>query len=242
MSATREPVAPSAMRAGPHDRVVIYSRGSLADQDFLGREQELRDEAHRRGWQITDLRREMAAVPGEVDRNDYVAMLNDACSADRRWTHLLVWSLEQFSRQERFTRAIQVVLDLESMGVQFHSLRESMLDTPEGGRPNQSRDLLLALLPVISGFESRGRPERAAARRELKTGRRPTRSGGPPGRPRKLTAGVIAEIVRLRDQGLTWTDVSRQVGLTAGTCRYAGWLDRSTRANTGPGDLLRKAD
>src|SRR5208282_2294087 len=115
--------------------------------------------------------------------------------------------------------ATQAILDLEKLGVRFHSLRETTLDTPEDGKPNLGRDVLLALLPVIASFESKRRSERVrVAMREIKEGRRKTLSGRPPGRPRRVTPEKREAILRLKAQGLTYRVIAQRVGLPRGTC------------------------
>lgn len=199
--------------------VVLYARVSTEDQDLAGQERELRAEANRRGWTVIEVFSEKVTGTGKVERAEYERLRADARRPDRPWTHLLVWSLDRFSREATFTKATQSILDLESVGVRFHSLREATLDTPEDGKPNLGRDVLLALLPVISAFESKRRSERVRlAMREIKSGRRATRSGRAPGRPVRVTPEKVAAILAYRAQGLTWRAVAQRVGLPRGTC------------------------
>lgn len=53
---------------------------------------------------------------------------------------------DRFSREERFTRAVEAIREIESLGVGFHSFKEAGLDTPADGRPDLGRDVLRALL------------------------------------------------------------------------------------------------
>jgi len=109
-----------------------------------------------------------------------------------------------------------------------------MLDTPEDGKPNLGRDVLLVLLPVIASFESRRRSERVrVAMREIKEGRRRTRSGRPPGRPRRVTEEHARRAEMFRDQHLTWAAVAQRVGLPKETCRRAVWELRTRRGAVG---------
>ena len=198
----------------------LYLRVSTEDQDLAGQDRELRAEAERRGWDIVKVYAEKVSGTGKVERREYDRLLAEANLRDRPWNHLLVWALDRFSREATFTRATQAVLDLERLGVSFRSLKEPTLDTPEDGKPNLGRDVLLALLPVIASFESQRRSERVrVAMQEIKSGRRRTRSGGPPGRPRRVTAELAAKIRGLRERGLRWKVIAQHVGLPAGTCR-----------------------
>ncbi|MGI0130822.1 MAG: recombinase family protein, partial [Thermoplasmata archaeon] len=183
------------------DGVALHARVSTEDQDLAGQEGDLRREAERRGWIVVETYREKVSGTGKVERAEYDRMLRTAALSDRRWSHLLVWALDRFSREATFTRATQAVLDLEKLGVAFHSLKEPTLDTPEDGRPNLGRDVLLALLPVIASFESKRRSERVrVAMREIREGRRRTRSGRPPGRPRRVTPELLERMRALREE------------------------------------------
>ena len=112
-------------------------------------------------------------------RVEYDRLLRDA--RERKSDHLVVWAPGRFSRDETSTRATQAILDLEANGVLFHSAKEPSLETPEDGRLNIGRAVLLALLPAISSFGSKRRDERVRmAMAELQSGRRSPRSGLPP--------------------------------------------------------------
>jgi DNA invertase Pin-like site-specific DNA recombinase len=206
-------------------RVALYLRVSSEEQDLAGQERDLRAEVERRGWIVTATYAEKASATGRVEREAYGRLLADLRRADRPFDRILVWSLDRFSREESFTKATQAILDLEASGVSFHSLKEPSLDTPSDGTPNLGRDVLLVLLPVVASFESRRKSERVrVAMRELREGRRKTRSGRPVGRPRRMTEEIAAKVAALRETGLPWKDVARRVALPSETCRKAGWL------------------
>jgi len=208
----------------------LYVRVSTEDQDLAGQERELRGECVRRGWMVVAVFAEKVSGTGRTERKEYDRLLADARKPDRPWTHLLVWSLDRFSREETFTKATQAVLDLERLGVRFHSLREVQLETPEEGRSNLGRDVLLAILPVVASFESQRRSERVrVAMREIKEGRRATRSGRPPGRPVRVTPEKAAAILHWHAEGLSWRAVAQRVGLPRGTCANV-----ASRARRGP--------
>jgi DNA invertase Pin-like site-specific DNA recombinase len=208
----------------PTPRCAVYVRVSTKDQDLAGQESELRTYAAHRGWIIGELYSEKVSATGRAERKEFDRLVRDSTSANRRWADLVVWSLDRFSRDETFTRATQAILDLEKHGIRFHSLKEPTLDTPEDGKPNLGRDVLLALLPVISSFESKRRSERVAlAMAELKSGRRTVKPGKRTwGRPRRVTPELASRLLSLRKAGLPWPTVAQRVGLPAGTCRRVG--------------------
>lgn len=199
--------------------VALYLRVSTEDQDLAGQERELRAEAVRKGWPVVAVFSEKVSGTGRVERKEYERLLADAKKSARPWNHLLVWSLDRWSREERFSRAVATIEELEALHVRFHSLREPALDSSEDGTANMGRDLLRAILPVIATFESRRRSERVrVAMKEIKEGHRATRSGRPPGRPVRVTPEKEAAILRLHGEGLSWRAVAQRVGLPRGTC------------------------
>ncbi len=221
----------------------LYLRVSTEEQDLAGQERELRDEVARQGSEVVAVYSEKVSGTGKVERVEHERLLREGRRPDRPWNDLYVWSMDRFSREETFTRATQVILDLEKLGIRFHSLKEPMLDTPADGKPNLGRDVLLALLPVIASFESKRRSERVRlAMKEIREGRRRTRSGRPPGRPRRVTEEHAAKAAALRAEGLSWALVAQRVGLPKETCRRAvydrkkrrGPVENSDRAKTSP--------
>ncbi len=215
------------MTTAPSPHVALYVRVSTDDQDLAGQEHELRVDAERRGWTVDRVYAEKVSATGHVPRDKYDRLLRDAGDPGRPWGRLLVWSLDRFSRAERFTDATAAILDLEKLGVRFHSLKEPTLDTPADGAPNLGRDVLLALLPVVAAFEARRRSERTrVAMAELKSGRRSTKSGRPVGRPRRVTPELVSKAEVLRRQGLPWAVIAQRVGLRAETCRSAVWKSK----------------
>ena len=200
----------------------IYVRVSSTRQELAGQERDLREFARSSGWSVTGVYSEKSTATGKLDRTEYDRLLRDAADPGRPWSDLLVWSLDRFSREETFTRATQAILDLEKLGVRFHSLRETTLDTPEDGKPNLGRNVLLALLPVIAAFESTRRSERVRlAMNDIRSGRRKTRSGLPPGRKWRVTAEKADTIRRLRSKNppTPYAIIAQRVALPLGTCR-----------------------
>ncbi len=204
-----------------------YARVSTTEQELEGQKREIMEYASRLGLNVVREFDEKVSGTGKVDRAQYDRLMREAEDLDRKWSHLIVWALDRFSRADRFTRAIDAVLDLEAKGVAFHSLKEPMLDTPPDGQPNIGREILLAILPVIAKFEAiRHRERTQLAMAEIKSGRRRTRSGKPPGRPVRVTDEKVAEIVRWREKGFMWSKVAQKVRLPAGTCSYVYSLKR----------------
>ena len=200
--------------------VALYLRVSTEDQDLAGQERELRAYAESRGWSVGAVFAEKTSASGKIERAAWEALQKEAClPTTRRFDRVLVWSLDRWSRDPSFVRAIGSIENLETLGIHWHSLRDPELDSGEDFSFSVTRQVLRALKPVISAFESRRRSERTrVAMQEIKSGRRRTRSGRPPGRQPRVTESKRASILRFRDQGLTWPQVAGRVGLPAGTC------------------------
>ena len=231
---TPPPVPPREAVGKNGPGAALYLRVSTEEQDLRGQERDLRAEVDRRGWIVVHVYQEKVSGTGRAERKEYDRLMVDAAAPARAWNHLFVWALDRFSREATFTRATQAVLDLEKLGVSFHSLKEPTLDTPEDGRPNLGRDVLLALLPVIASFDSKRRSERVrVAMRELREGRRRTRSGRPVGRPKRITPELLAQIRSDRDVlKLTWPKIGRKRHVPASSAR--NWLRAARLAEQGP--------
>jgi DNA invertase Pin-like site-specific DNA recombinase len=203
----------------------VYCRASTDRQDVSGQIRELEAEAERLGLEVTVRYVEKVTATGRVPRAEYDRLMRDLGGPGRPWTHLLVWSLDRFSREEKFTRAVEAVWELERRGVRFHSLREPLLDTPDDGRPNLGREVLLALLPVLASWESRRRSERVrVAAQEVKEGRRKPRSKW--GNRWKVTREAIERAVALRSAGKPWSTVAQAVRLPTETIRASVWKSK----------------
>lgn len=209
----------------------LYLRVSTADQDLEGQERILREYARTRGWDVSCVFAEKIPASGKVERAAWDALRKEAClPSTRRFYRVLVWALDRWSREPSFVRAIGSIEDLEVLGIQFHSFKEPALDSGEGDSSSLARDLLRGILPTIAAFESRRRSDRTRlAMQEIKEGRRATRSGRPPGRPRLITPDLLAKVKTLREQGLGWVDVAQRVSRKAETLRRAIQAERKAR-------------
>lgn len=211
--------------------IALYLRVSTEDQDLEGQERDLVAYADSQGWDIMAVYAEKVSGTGKVERAAYDRLLRDALRPDRGWDTLLVWSLDRWSREERFDHAVGRLLDLEKVGIGFLALKEPYLSTPD---PNDAsavfaRNLMLGVASSVAAFESRRRSERTrVAMRAIKEGHRQTRSGHPPGRPRRVTPEKAAKIIELRKLGLKWREVAGRVGLPSGTCAAVWSKARAT--------------
>ena len=202
----------------------LYVRVSTTGQDTEGQERVLREYAASKGWVVGRVYKEKESATGRVEREQYDRLQADAKlpASERGWNRLLVWSLDRWSREDRFTTDIGNLEALEDRGILFSSYTESTIDSSENGQPNMARELLRAILPILANFEARRLRERTQlAMDEIASGRRPTKSGKPVGRPRRVTPELLSRIVSLKESGSSWSQVALSVHLPAGTCRNA---------------------
>ena len=202
----------------------LYVRVSTTGQDTEGQERVLREYAASKGWVVGRVYKEKETATGRIEREQYDRLQEDGKlpASERGWNRLLVWALDRWSREDRFTKAVGNIEALEDRGILFSSYTEPTIDSGENGQPNMARDLLRAILPVVAKFEAIRHQDRTqVAMDEITSGRRPTKSGKPVGRPRRVTHELLARIVSLRGTGASWSQVALSVHLPAGTCRNA---------------------
>jgi len=147
---------------------------------------ELREYAARRGWHVVEEYIDHGVSGAKESRPALNRLMADA--KQRRFDMVAVWKIDRFGRSLR--HLVNSLADLESLGVSFVSLRDSIdLSSPSGV-------LMFQLIAAMSQFERSLLQERVRAgiRNAQNKGRRL-------GRPRlELDQG---RIVRLRANGAT---------------------------------------
>jgi DNA invertase Pin-like site-specific DNA recombinase len=143
----------------------------------------------------------------------YEAMLMDAKRG--KLDVLVVWALDRLGRS--LVGNLQDVLELDRLGVQIVSVRESWLDTS-----GPVRSLLIAV------FSWAAEQERARLVERTKAGLERARKRGPLGRPRK--AVDLDRARDLRAQGKTLRQVAAQLGVGPATLHRALAASRAVTA------------
>jgi DNA invertase Pin-like site-specific DNA recombinase len=183
------------MTAALYARVSTRDKGQTNDNQLL----ELRAFADRLGfavhWEYCD-----QDSGGTADRPAFQGLLLDA--HQRRFDVVLFWSLDRFSR-EGVTETLNHLQRLTAAGVQFKSFTEQYLDST-----GVFRDALIAILAAIA------KQERVRLSERIKAGQ--ARSAKKPGRP-VLAAAKLAEVRRLRGEGLSFKKIQRATGVPVGT-------------------------
>jgi DNA invertase Pin-like site-specific DNA recombinase len=183
------------MHAAIYARVSTRDKGQTNDNQLL----ELRAFAERLGYAVY---REYCDQDsgGTAERPQFQQLFLDAYQ--RRFDVVLFWSLDRFSR-EGVGETLNHLQRLSAAGVQFKSFTEQYLDST-----GVFRDALIAILAAIA------KQERVRLSERIKAGQ--ARSAKKPGRP-ALTASKLAEVRRLRGEGLSFNKIHAITGVPVGT-------------------------
>ena len=148
---------------------------------------------------------------GSAERPQFQQLFKDA--HQRRFDVVLFWSLDRFSR-EGVTETLNHLQRLTATGVQFKSFTEQYLDST-----GVFRDAIIGFLAAIA------KQERVRFSERIKAGQ--ARSSKAPGRP-AIADSVIAELRRLRGEGLSFKKIQLATGVPVATMHKYLVADDST--------------
>ena len=185
-------------------RVAIYCRVSTDGQSVDLQVNDLQEYATRRGWQIIEQYLDVGVSGSKESRPALNRLMNDA--RQRKFDILLVWKIDRFGRSLK--HLVNSLAELESVGVAFVSLRDSLDLSSPAGR------LMAQLLGAIGEFE------RSLITERVRAGIRNARNKGRRlGRPRLEVDG--GRIARLRAAGTPLRAISKQLGISVGSVHRA---------------------
>ena len=182
-------------------KAAIYARVSTKDKGQTNDNQlrELRAFAERIGYPIYQEYCDQESG-GTAERPQFQQLFVDA--HQRRFDVVLFWSLDRFSR-EGVTETLNHLQRLTAAGVQFKSFTEQYLDST-----GMFRDAIIGFLAAIA------KQERVRFSERIKAGQ--ARSAKKPGRP-TLADDVVAELRRLRGEGLSFKKIQVATGVPVAT-------------------------
>lgn len=177
-------------------RVACYVRVSTNGQTTDNQTLELRRYCERQGWVISKIYEDKGISGATRERLALDQMLADA--AAKKWDCLLVWKIDRLARST--SHLLEILTQLKTAEVGFCSMTEAIDTTSAQGR------MLLTFLGAIAEFE------RELIRERIKAGLNRTRSEGTKlGRPR--IGFDVAKAVELRDAGLGYKQIARQLNI-----------------------------
>jgi len=184
-------------------KIAIYARVSTDKQDNENQLVQLREFAAKQGWNV--VREYVEHESGaKSDRVEFQRMFADA--SKRKFDLVLFWALDRLSR-EGVLQTLQHLNRLESHGVGFRSFTEQYFDSC-----GIFREAVISIMATLAKQERVRRSERTKA--GLAIARSRDRKLGRP----QLRANV-ADIARLKAQGLSLRAIARQLGIGDGSVR-----------------------
>ena len=199
-------------------RAALYIRVSTAsksrhgdkltfDQDPAMQEAPLRDLIAQRGWTLVKVYSDRASGARE-SRPGLDQLLTDARRG--QLDAVCVWRFDRFARSVR--QLLTALEEFHSLGIDFVSHQEAVdTSTPMG-------KVVFAIIGAMAELERSVIRERVVA--SLDHARlRGTKSGKPVGRPRTIFRRD--QVVELRQKGLSWSRIARELGASATSVRRA---------------------
>ena len=177
-------------------RAALYARVSTDTQNAGIQLDELREYAARRGWAVKEF--VDVGISGSKESRPQLNQLMGAVNR-QEFDAVLVWKLDRLGRSLR--HLVNTLAELESLGVAFISLRDSLdLTTPSG-------QLQFAIIGAMAQFE------RSLIQERVKAGmQRAKRNGRPIGRkPSEVNRDAV---LRLRSEGKSLTQVAEAHGIS----------------------------
>jgi DNA invertase Pin-like site-specific DNA recombinase len=186
-------------------RVVLYCRVSTIGkgQDTEVQARELREFCQARDWVIVGEFTDHAS--GAKESRPALNQLMAAAS-QRKFDVLLCWKLDRVGRSLR--HLVNLLADLEAVGISFVSLRDNLDLTTPSGR------LMFHVIAAMAQFE------RSLIQERVRAGLRNAKAKGVRiGRPKlAVDARRIAEF---RAAGHSWSEICEKTGLSKGTAQRA---------------------
>jgi DNA invertase Pin-like site-specific DNA recombinase len=183
-------------------RAAIYARVSTANggQSPEMQLRELAEYCGRRGWKVTGEYVDAGISGTKEKRPELDRLMTDAHR--RKFDVVIVWKFDRFARSvSHLLRALET---FQALGIEFVSLTEGVdTSTPMG-------KMVFTVLGAVAELE------RSLIVERVKAGLRNARAKGKTlGRPR--VAVDAHRIATLRERGLGWKKISRELGVGVGT-------------------------
>jgi DNA invertase Pin-like site-specific DNA recombinase len=165
---------------------------------------EIEEYCERRGWQVAGLYVDTGVSGAKDSRPELNHMLEDAHR--RRFDAVVVWKFDRFARSvSHLLRALET---FRALGIEFVSLSEQVdTSTPTG-------KMVFTVLGAVAELE------RSLICERVRAGlRNAQRKGQKCGRPR--VSVNASRIATMRSEGLSWSEICRETGLSKGTVQRA---------------------
>jgi len=183
-------------------RCGIYARVSTADQNCTLQLNELREFATRNGFTVTDEFVDHGVSGTKASRPELNRML--AQVREGRIRVILCWKMDRLCRS--LAHLVQTIQEFDALGIRVIFTTQN-IDTDKS---NPLAKLLCHLMGAFSEFERSLLVERTLA--GVKAARAKGRVAG---RPKRIFDR--AEVARLRDRGMSWRAIARELNIPLST-------------------------
>jgi len=181
-------------------KVALYCRCSTDSQTTQGQLLELQAYCERQGWTVAKVYDDSGVSGGKFDRPALQSMLADAAAG--RFQILATTKIDRLARST--IDLLNILTQLKNAGVDFVSITQAIDTTNSAGR------MLMTFLGAIAEWERETIVDR------VKSGINLARMKGVRlGRPKKHID--MAEVVRLRDEGVSLRAIANKIGVGCGT-------------------------
>ena len=179
-------------------KAVIYARVSTADQNCASQLKEVREYLVRMGWENAGEFVDTGFSGSKASRPALDQLMKDASL--RKFDCVVVYKLDRFGRSVLHLN--QQLAILESLSIRFVAISQG-IDTDA---KNPTSRLLLHILSSVAEFERELIKERTLC--GIKSAKA---KGKTLGRPKRIFQRD--EVVRLRDEGMSWRKISEKLGV-----------------------------
>jgi putative DNA-invertase from lambdoid prophage Rac len=188
------------MNIAIYARVSTNNKGQDVDMQLI----DMRKSIESKGWGLFKEYVDRGVSGSKSSRPQLDKLMRDA--SEKKFDAVLVWKLDRFGRSVR--HLVNAIAELESFGVAFISLKDSIDLTTAQGR------LMFQIIAAMAEFE------RELIRERVKAGMANARTKGKQiGRP---SLGINRdEVVALKASGKSWAEVSDALYCSPATAKRA---------------------
>ncbi len=185
-------------------RVAIYARVSTNNQTVENQFLELREIAHRQGWQIVAELSDngISGAKGREQRPAFDELLKR--STRREFDLIMVWAIDRLGRS--IQHLVTFMNEIQGIGVDLYIHQQAIDTTTASGRM------------VFGIFAALGEYDRELIRERILAGQKRARAQGVKiGRPSQLNDAVRTSVKMLRDKGVGIRDIASRLQIGVGS-------------------------
>ncbi len=184
-------------------RVAFYLRVSTGEQTTENQRRELEQVAKRSGWQVVEVYEDagVSGANGREKRPAFDKLLKDATA--RQFDLVAAWSVDRLGRS--LQHLVAFLGELHALKIDLYLNQQGIDTTTPAG------EAMFQMMGVFAQFE------RAMIQERVKSGLSRARASGKRlGRP-PVAARKRAEVLKLRQAGMSVRNIARTAGLAPGT-------------------------